>query len=146
MPVVLSVTTALGLMGVVESFGLYYLAERWLHLSQPVIQTLIYLKLSVAGHLMLFVARTRGRFWSIRPAKILLVAVIATQLLATLVSVYGLFMTPIGWFWAAVVWGYAVVWFFIEDEVKLAAYRLFDGDGGLLAHFLGRQPLLTAAK
>jgi H+-transporting ATPase len=146
MPVVLSVATALGLMGVVESFGLYYIAERWLHLSQPVIQTLIYLKLSVAGHLTLFVARTRKRFWAQRPAGILLIAVIATQLLATLVSVYGLFMTPIGWFWAAVVWGYAIVWFFIEDEVKLAAYRLFDGNGGLLSHFLGRSVRPAEAK
>jgi H+-transporting ATPase len=125
MHLVLGVATALGLMGVVESFGLYYLAERWLHMSQAVIQTLIYLKLSVAGHLTLFVARTRGRFWSIRPANILLLAVIGTQALATLISVYGLFMAPIGWFWALAVWVYALVWFFVEDEVKLAAYRLF---------------------
>ena len=27
----------------------------------------MYLKLSVAGHLTLFVARTRGRLWSHRP-------------------------------------------------------------------------------
>jgi H+-transporting ATPase len=133
MPLVLGVATALGLMGVVESFGLYYLAERWLHMSQNVIQTLIYLKLSVAGHLTLFVARVRGRFWSIRPANILLFAVIGTQLLATLITVYGFFMTPIGWFWAGAVWVYALVWFLIEDEVKLAAYAIFDRQRAALA-------------
>jgi H+-transporting ATPase len=126
MHMVLGVATSLGLMGVIESFGLYYLAERWLHLSQPVIQTLIYLKLSVAGHLTLFVARTRRSFWTVRPAKILVIAVIGTQCLATLISVYGLFMTPIGWLGAAAVWGYALLWFLIEDEVKLAAYDIFD--------------------
>jgi H+-transporting ATPase len=137
MHLVLGVATALGLMGVVESFGLYYLAERWLGMSQPVIQTLIYLKLSVAGHLTLFVARTRGRFWSIRPANILLLAVIGTQCLATLITVYGLFMTPIGWFWAMAVWAYALVWFLIEDQVKLAAYKIFDR--GQVALFSARK-------
>lgn len=29
-------------------------------------QTLMYLKLSVAGHLTIFLTRTRGPFWSIR--------------------------------------------------------------------------------
>lgn len=132
MPIVLGVSSCLGLMGVVETFGLFYLAERVLHMNREMIQTLIYLKLSVAGHLTLFVARVRGRFFSIRPANILLFAVIGTQLLATLITVCGVFMRPIGWFWAGTVWAY---WFFIEDEVKLAAYRLFDHEGGPISRF-----------
>ena len=44
----------------------------------------MYLKLSVAGHLTIFLTRTRGPFWSIRPARILWVAVLGTQALATL--------------------------------------------------------------
>ena len=62
----------------------------------------MYLKLSVAGHLTIFLTRTRGPFWSIRPARILWIAVLGTQTLATLIAVYGLFMTPLGWGWAAV--------------------------------------------
>ena len=43
-------------------------------------------------------------------------------------------MTPIGWGWALLVWGYALVWFLVNDRVKLAAYRIFDRDQpGLLA-------------
>jgi H+-transporting ATPase len=45
---------------------------------------------------------------------------------ATLIAVYGLFMTPIGWGYAGFVWGYAVAWFFLNDRVKLLAYRIFD--------------------
>ena len=41
----------------------------------------------------------------------LLGAVVGTQLLATLIAVYGVFMTPIGWKWALLVWGYALAWF-----------------------------------
>jgi H+-transporting ATPase len=86
----------------------------------------MYLKLSVAGHLTIFLTRTRGPFWSIRPAKILLIAVFGTQVVATLIAVYGLFMTPLGWGWAAFVWGYAILWFLVNDRIKLLAYRIFE--------------------
>ena len=54
------------------------------------------------------------------------VAVVGTQIVATLIAVYGLFMTPLGWGWAAFVWGYALAWFVLNDRVKLLAYRVLD--------------------
>jgi H+-transporting ATPase len=126
MRMVLGVSTVLGVIGVVSAFGLFYLGERVFHLDRAHIQTLMYLKLSVAGHLTIFLTRTRGAFWSIRPAKILLIAVFGTQAVATLIAVYGLFMTPLGWGWAGFVWGYALLWFFVNDRIKLLAYRIFD--------------------
>ena len=85
----------------------------------------MYLKLSVAGHLTIFLTRTEGPFWSSKPAPILVGAVIGTQLVATIIAVFGVFMTPLGWTWAAFVWGYALVWFFINDLVKQGVYRVF---------------------
>jgi H+-transporting ATPase len=126
MRLVLGISTVLGVIGVVAAFGLFYLGERVFHLDRAHIQTLMYLKLSVAGHLTIFLTRTRGPFWSIRPAKVLWIAVLGTQMLATLIAVYGLFMTPLGWGWAAFVWGYALAWFLLNDRVKLLAYRIFD--------------------
>ena len=35
-------------------------------------------------------------------------------------------MTPLGWGWAAFVWGYALAWALVNDRVKLLAYRIFD--------------------
>jgi H+-transporting ATPase len=126
MRLVLGISTVLGVIGVVSAFGLFYLGERVFHLDRAHIQTLMYLKLSVAGHLTIFLTRTRGPFWSIRPARTLWVAVLGTQIVATLIAVYGLFMTPLGWGWAAFVWGYALAWFLVNDRVKLLAYRIFD--------------------
>ena len=126
MRMVLGTSTVLGVVGVVAAFGLFYLGERVFHLDRAHIQTLMYLKLSVAGHLTIFLTRTRGPFWSIRPARILLLAVFGTQLVATLIAVYGVFMTPLGWGWAAFVWAYAFVWFLANDRVKLVAYRILD--------------------
>lgn len=126
MRLVLGIATVLGVVGPVAAFGLFYLGERVFHLDRPHLQTLMYLMLSVAGHLTIFLTRTRGPFWSIRPARILWVAVLGTQTLATLIAVYGLFMTPLGWSWALFVWGYALAWFPVNDGVKLLAYRIFD--------------------
>jgi len=126
MHMVLAIATVLGIAGVFASFGLFYLGERVFDLDRATIQTLMYLKLSVAGHMTIFITRTRGPFWSIRPSRILLAAVFGTQAVATIIAVYGLFMTPIGWGWAALVWGYALAWFLVNDAVKLLAYRVFD--------------------
>jgi len=130
---VLGIATVLGLAGVVSSFGLFYLGERVFHLNRELIQTLMYLKLSVAGHLTIFVTRTRGPFWSTRPAPVLLIAVIGTQLIATCFAVFGWLMPPIGWGWALAVWGYALAWFLVNDRVKLAAYRILDPKPSALA-------------
>ncbi len=138
MRLVLGVSTVLGVIGVVAAFGLFYLGERVFHLDRAHIQTLMYLKLSVAGHLTIFLTRTRGPFWSIRPARILWMAVLGTQAVATLIAVYGLFMTPLGWGWAAFVWGYALAWFLVNDRVKLLAYRVFDPTE---APLLARKPV-----
>ena len=126
MRLVLGISTVLGVIGVVAAFGLFYLAERVFHIDHAHVQTLMYLKLSVAGHLTIFLTRTRGPFWSIRPARILWIAVLGTQIVATLIAVYGLFMTPLGWRWAGFVWVYALAWFLVNARVKLLAYKIFD--------------------
>ncbi len=137
MPVVLGVSSVLGIAGVFSSFGLFYLAERTFHLSPQVIQTFMFLKLAVAGHLTIFLTRTRGPFWSIKPAPLLLWTAVGTKILATLAAVYGILMVPISWKWAALIWGYALVWFFFNDRVKLATYRIFGShEPGLLVKAL----------
>jgi len=128
----------------VAAFGLFYLGERVYHIDRAHIQTMMYLMLSVAGHMTIFLTRTRGPFWSIRPARILWVAVLGTQIVATLIAVYGLFMAPLGWGWALFVWGYALIWALLSDRVKLLAYRIFDPNKApLLAKKLDLKPRIA---
>ena len=127
MRTVLSVATVLGVMGVIAAFGLFYLGERVFHLDRTHIQTLMYLKLSVAGHLTIFLTRTRGPFWSIRPARILWIAVLGTQTIATCIAIFGLgLVAPLGWYWALLVWGYAIAWALVNDRAKLLTYWILD--------------------
>lgn len=139
MPEVLGVSTILGIAGVAASFGLFYLGEQIFHLSREMIQTFIFLKLAVAGHLTIFLTRTRGPFWSSRPSAALFWSAVGTKILATLAAVFGIFMVPIGWRWALLIWGYALAWFLVNDLIKQAAYRLFDrGHFGLIFHSSNR--------
>ena len=124
---VLGIATVLGITGVIASFGMFYLGERVFHLNREMIQTLMYLKLSVAGHLTIFITRTEGPFWKDKPSPILVSAVLGTQAIATIFAVYGFLMAPIGWSWAIVVWGYALAWFLLTDQIKQFAYRIIEG-------------------
>ena len=126
MRTVLGIATVLGLIGPLAAFGLFYLADRVLHVERPQLQTMMYLLLSVAGHLTIFQTRTRGPFWSIKPARILLLAVVGTQVAATLICVFGFLVTPLWWGWVALVWVYALSWFLVTDRVKLIAYWALD--------------------
>jgi H+-transporting ATPase len=126
MRVVLGIATVLGLVGPIAAFGLFYLGDRVLHIDRPQIQTMMYLLLSVAGHLTIFQTRTRGPWWSTRPAAILLIAVVGTQAVATLICLVGFLVTPLWWGWAAMVWAYALAWFLVTDPVKLLAYRVLE--------------------
>jgi H+-transporting ATPase len=57
---VLTMSSFLGFLGVIASFGVFWFAERHLHLPRPTIQTLIFLKLLVAGHLTIYLTRNVG--------------------------------------------------------------------------------------
>jgi H+-transporting ATPase len=130
MRTLLAISTFLGGIGVVSSFGLLYIGFVTLHLSTAVIQSFILLKLAVAGHLTLFVARTRGHFWSIKPGKSLFSAVVLTKIVATVITVYGILLPAIGWNLAALVWGYALVWFVVQDFAKVWFYKYLDRRSG----------------
>jgi len=122
---VLTVSSVLGVMGVISAFGLFWIAEKYFHLPRPVVQSLIFLKLLVAGHLTIYITRSVGTFWQRPwPNWRLVVACETTQVIGTLAAVYGWGMTPLGWKYALLVWGYALVWFFINDMVKVEVYRL----------------------
>ena len=126
MRIVLGIATVLGLVGPVAAFGLFYLGDKVFTLGHPELQTMMYLMLSVAGTLTIYLTRTRGPFWSIRPARVLLIAVTSAELIATVIAVAGIFVTALPWEYALLVWGYALAWFLISDRVKLLAYRILD--------------------
>ena len=122
----LGISTILGLFGVLSSFGILFIGKEIFLLSPEILQSFIYLKLSVAGHLMVFAARTRGPFWTVKPALPLFLAIALTQLTATILTVYGILLPAMGWSLALFVWMYALVIFLATDVIKVRAYYLLD--------------------
>jgi H+-transporting ATPase len=125
----LGIATFLGLIGVVSSFTILYIGQQVFLLTPAVLQSFIYLKLSVAGHLTVFVARTKRSFWTIKPSIQLFTAVVVTQTIATIITVYGILLPAMGWGLALFIWAYAFIAFVITDFLKLLGYRLLNYSG-----------------
>ena len=54
-------------------------------------------------------------------------AVLGTQVIATVIAIFGLgLVTPLAWYWALLVWGWALGWFLVNDRAKLLTYWLLD--------------------
>ncbi|HUX80021.1 MAG TPA: plasma-membrane proton-efflux P-type ATPase [Alphaproteobacteria bacterium] len=124
---VLSIATALGIVGVISTFSVFWFVEYVMHLPRPTIQTLMFLKLLVAGHLTIYITRDYSWFWARPwPALKFIGIVELTQVFGTLAAVYGWFMEPIGWIYALAIWGYALLWFVINDLMKVELVRLLD--------------------
>jgi H+-transporting ATPase len=136
---ILTIATTLGLIGVLETFGMLVLALKVFNFDIAQTQSLMYLKLAVAGHLTLFVARTKRPFLTRPyPAPILLIAILCTQGIAAAIVGFGLLVTPIPWLYVGIVWGYCLVWVFIEDWAKLQVYKHLNSSSGHHIKFLNR--------
>jgi H+-transporting ATPase len=124
---VLTIASTLGLYGVIESFGLFWIVRDYLHLPSPIVQALIFLKLLVSGHMTIYLTRNKGPVWERPwPSWKLVVPAEATQLVGTLAVVYGWFMAPTGWPLVLMVWAYTLVSFFVASAIKIGVYRLLD--------------------
>jgi H+-transporting ATPase len=125
---VLVVASLLGATGVVSSFLLLLIGQQVLGLDPGTLQTLIFLKMAVAGHLTIYLARTGVfHFWHRPlPSKLLFVATEVTQVVGTLLAVFGVFMNPLGWALAGFVWGYALLSFTITDFIKIHFFKMMN--------------------
>lgn len=112
-----------GLTGVANSVLFVVIARQLLHLDWSIIRTLFFLKLSVGGHMLIYVAHTKERWWKFLPSQTVIWATTATQLLATLLAVSGIFMSPIRLSWALAVWLWAFFWMQASELVKWTNLR-----------------------
>ncbi len=140
---VLTLAIVLGVAGVFASFGMYWIGKVYLKLDLPTVQTLMFLKLTVAGHMTIYLTRTGEHpFWHRPfPSLALLGTSELTQIVATLFAVYGWFMEPIGWSLALFVWGYALVELVLSNELKTRAFRLATHGRGAEKRHLERSNL-----
>ena len=121
---ILTISSVLGIAGVISSFLLFYILLE-MEYSEEMIQSMFFAKLVIAGHGTIYNTRTDGWFWQKPyPSWLLFNATFSTRILGTLIAVYGIFITPIGWEHAMWMWLYALSWFVFNDIVKVVTYSL----------------------
>jgi H+-transporting ATPase len=143
---VLSTSTLFGMLALAESFLLLLVGWDYLHdavwkkvfdqwgLGQylptdlPQLQTMIFLRLVVGGHLLLFVTRTKNFCLSPPlPSWQLFGAIVVTQIFAVIMCAEGWLVEAITWKCIAMVWVYCIAWMFIQDFIKLGVQRITEG-------------------
>lgn len=113
-----------GLTGVAESLILFFIMANWAHLPLGMIQTAYFLKLTVSGHMLIFVARTTEKWFKFLPSKQVILATTITQSIATLLALTGFLMpAAIPLTWVIVVWAWAFIWMQISEAVKQIRQR-----------------------
>ncbi|CAG9317425.1 unnamed protein product [Blepharisma stoltei] len=101
------------------------------------ILTALYLKVSISDFLTLFSARTSSWFWTRMPSRILIFAFIFACMTATLFSCYWWLdftdaggnipnMKSISWRLAGWIWGYDIIFFIIQDVVKVFELKMVE--------------------
>lgn len=89
------------------------------------LQTLMFLRLVVAGHLLLFVTRQSKWFFQRPfPASALFWAIIATQILAACMCFFGWLVPAISLKTILLIWVYNIIWMFIINIVRLILERM----------------------
>jgi H+-transporting ATPase len=137
---VIVVSTVMGLTGVAGSFLMLFVAVELLHLSIAEVQTFIFLKMAVAGHLTLFISRSKGFFLKKPyPAPVMIWSAVGTKIAATILAAYGFGLIPsISWFAIGLIWAYSITWALVTDAAKLMVYSHLENTSRRHQSFLRR--------
>lgn len=109
-----------GLVGIANSLILFFIIRNILHLDWGAIQTIYFLKLTVSGHMLIYVAHTKQRWWKFLPSKEVIWATTITQLIASLLAFTGFLMpSKISLFVILLIWIWSFFWMQIGELVKI---------------------------
>lgn len=114
----LILSTLFGLVGLVNSVLFVVIAKNFFHLDWESIQTVFFLKLTVSGHMLIYVAHTKERWYRYLPSRPVIWATSLTQLVATVFALSGIFMQAVPLELIAFVWVWAFLWMQVSEIMK----------------------------
>lgn len=116
-----------GFVGVLNSLILFFIMTKILDLPWNTIQTIFFLKLTISGHALIFVAHTSKRWYKFLPSKEVIIATVSTQIFATFLAISGFLMpAKISFSTALFVWLWAFLWMQISELMKDLKIKLTD--------------------
>lgn len=112
------------------SFAHFYIFRDVLKSTPGELYTIMYLHISAAPHFIIFSTRTEGFCWNSLPSWPFTVVVLGTQVIALILSVYGVVgddrVEGIGWVRGIIILAIALVTFVLVDLVKVLTIRLWN--------------------
>jgi len=132
MPRLITIGTVLGAAGVVTSFLMYFILHHYVlahSITLGQLQTAMFLKFAISGHMLFFVARSRSHWWTKPyPSRGLLAGILGTMAVSTTISTVGLgsFLPAISPLLTLVIWAWCLVWMQVADGAKLLTYKILD--------------------
>lgn len=125
---VFTIAVGLALVGVVSTFGLFWIGQQFWHFDIYHSRTLAFLAILCGGNLTIYLTRNvGGLFERPLPEWKFFLATLFSQVIGTLVSVYGLGtqdFVGIGWKYVGFSWLYIAAWFVICLGTKRLLYKV----------------------
>ena len=127
---ILTLSIGLGIIGVISTFGLYWIGLKAWGFSPDQGKTLAFMAILCGGNLTIYLTRNRKGLLSFPlPEWKFFLSTLLSQIIGTLVAVYGLDTKEflgIGWKYAAFSWVYILIWFGICLITKIILYHLLE--------------------
>jgi len=115
----LTLSSLYGTVGVLNSLFLFFLTNNILGLNWSVVQTIFFLKLTISGHLLIYVAHTKERWFKYLPSKEVILATSITQIVASMLAFTGFLMPGrLSITLVILVWVWALLWMQAGELVK----------------------------
>ena len=132
---VMTIAVGLAVVGVISTFGLYWIGDRYWALTQPQCRTLAFFAILCGGNLTIYLTRNRHYVFSKPlPQHKFFMATMFTQVVGTLLAVYGFGtddLRGLGWEIVIYSWIYILIWFGICMFSKVFMYHMLEGTRSL---------------
>jgi H+-transporting ATPase len=127
---ILTISIGLSIIGVISTFGLYWIGLKIWQFSISQCRTLAFMGILCGGNLTIYLTRNRKYLFSFPfPEYRFILATMFSQIIGTIVSVYGLNTNDfvgIGWEYVLYAWVYILAWFVICMFTKALLYKIID--------------------
>lgn len=115
-----------GTVGVLNSLLLFLIFTYVAPVPWKTLITMFFLKLLVSGHMLIYVAHTRERWYRFLPSSPVIWATSLTQIGATIIAFLGLFTAPISLSLIGFVWVWSFLWMQITEGSKVFYQKYFN--------------------
>ncbi len=101
------------------AFMILWFVLTWLQLPVPQIQALMFAYLMYTAQMTIYLSRTPGRCWSLRPGRFVVLATVGNIIIATVLAAGGFLMTPVSLTLLVIMFALVLLATLLLDQIKI---------------------------